>query len=395
MKKRKQIGIIFLATVVLTLIVFVGEQIDRRQDMEVVRNSYGEGKRIEEYEVTIEGEKERIQLEIEEQSYTREEIQEMFDKLLQEMDALVLGENDSWDYVERDLNLFTQLEKYPVQIQWELSSYDVLSLNGKIREEQLVEEGTLVEIRGTISYGEEQVIYIRNARVYPPIREKEDKLLYEIRQKVTQLEESTRETSSFRLPKEVAGKSLEWSRQTESRWYYVLFVGVVLCVFLVYQEQDRKKQQEKKRKEAFTRAYPILISKFAMLLGTGTTIKTAWEKILCNKGDGGMVYEEMQTTLHEMQSGISEAEAYERFGKRCGLTAYMKFGALLSQNLRKGSKGLGDMLRMEAIEAFERRKSMARRLGEEAGSKLLAPMLGMLAVVLIMVMVPAFMTMQI
>ena len=108
-----------------------------------------------------------------------------------------------------------------------------------------------------------------------------------------------------------------------------------------------------------------------------------------------MVYEEMQTTLHEMQSGISEAEAYERFGKRCGLTAYMKFGALLSQNLRKGSKGLGDMLRMEAIEAFERRKSMARRLGEEAGSKLLAPMLGMLAVVLIMVMVPAFMTMQI
>jgi hypothetical protein len=72
----------------------------------------------------------------------------------------------------------------------------------------------------------------------------------------------------------------------------------------------------------------------------------------------------------------------------------MKFGTLLSQNLRKGSKGLSEMLRMEAIQSFEMRKSRAKRLGEEAGTKLLAPMIGMLAVVFIMVMVPAFLSMQ-
>ena len=59
------------------------------------------------------------------------------------------------------------------------------------------------------------------------------------------------------------------------------------------------------------------------------------------------------------------------------------------------SKGLSDMMRMEAIQAFENRKSTAKRLGEEAGTKLLIPMVGMLAVVFIMVMVPAFLSMQI
>jgi hypothetical protein len=66
----------------------------------------------------------------------------------------------------------------------------------------------------------------------------------------------------------------------------------------------------------------------------------------------------------------------------------------LSQNLRKGGKGISEILRVEAIQSFENRKSTAKRLGEEAGTKLLMPMLGMLAVVLIMVMIPAFLTMQ-
>ena len=55
---------------------------------------------------------------------------------------------------------------------------------------------------------------------------------------------------------------------------------------------------------------------------------------------GQLVYEEMGVALREMNSGISEVEAYERFGKRCGVLEYIKFGALLTQNLRKGSRSL-------------------------------------------------------
>ena len=76
-------------------------------------------------------------------------------------------------------------------------------------------------------------------------------------------------------------------------------------------------------------------------------------------------YEEMQKTCREMESGHTEAESYENFGRRCKVQAYVRFGALLSQNLRKGTRGLTELLKMEAIQAFEDRKARARRLGEE------------------------------
>ena len=67
----------------------------------------------------------------------------------------------------------------------------------------------------------------------------------------------------------------------------------------------------------------------------------------------------------------------------------------MSQNLRKGTKGLGDLLKMESVQAFEDRKARAKRMGEEAGTRLLIPMFLMLAEVLIIVVVPAFLSMQI
>ena len=81
--------------------------------------------------------------------------------------------------------------------------------------------------------------------------------------------------------------------------------------------------------------------------------------------------------------------------KECESPVYRKFGMLLSQNLRKGTKGLTNLLQREAQEAFEERKNMAKKLGEEAGTKLMIPLFLMLAVVFVIVTVPAFLTIQI
>ena len=42
------------------------------------------------------------------------------------------------------------------------------------------------------------------------------------------------------------------------------------------------------------------------------------------------------------------------------------------------------------VAAFEQRKNLAKKLGEEAGTKLLLPLFLMLGVVMIMMVVPAF-----
>lgn len=53
------------------------------------------------------------------------------------------------------------------------------------------------------------------------------------------------------------------------------------------------------------------------------------------------------------------------------------------------------LLEQEAEEAFEERKNSAKKLGEEAGTKLLFPMLLMLGIVIAIIMVPALLSFQI
>ena len=129
-------------------------------------------------------------------------------------------------------------------------------------------------------------------------------------------------------------------------------------------------------------------------------MKKAWVKIVQDyekqKDRLGIryAYEEMAAACREMQSGVAEIESYERFGKRCGMNAYRKLASLLEQNLRKGTKGLTALLGTESEQAFEERKASAKRRGEEAGTKLLAPMFFMLAMVLVIVIIPAFLSIQ-
>lgn len=398
----KRIGKILILTVIATVVVFFLENVTDKKTLSVTRKSYGEGEKVEEYEVEVEGETEHhnVQVEVGELQYTESEVEQLFEDVMHTLDAVVLGENESFDCVTYDLNLVTELEEYPVFLQWDLDSYEVMGIDGTIREDQVSKDGTLVQLRGTISYYDAQTVYVRNLLVCEPVREGSEKLRYDIQQEVQKREKETKEEAEFSLPQEVDGKALSWSQKQEKHWYYVLLIGVASSVYLVYREKEQKKQKARQRREELLREYPGMISKFTMLLGTGTTVRGAWEKIVQNYEQQKIqmgkkeVYEEMAKTYREIQGGIAEAEAYEKFGKHCEVMAYVKFGAMLSQNLRKGSKGISEILRMEAIQSFETRKSTAKRLGEEAGTKLLAPMLGMLFVVLIMVMVPALLTMQ-
>ena len=52
-------------------------------------------------------------------------------------------------------------------------------------------------------------------------------------------------------------------------------------------------------------------------------------------------------------------------------------------------------IRNIAFTEFEERKDFAKKLGEEAGTKMLAPMFLMLGVVLVIIVVPAFFSVQI
>jgi hypothetical protein len=145
--------------------------------------------------------------------------------------------------------------------------------------------------------------------------------------------------------------------------------------------------------------YGEFVGELTVLTGAGLSVRQAWNRIVFNMQAGQekgaerkYLYREMLLTKNAMDRGVAEEYAYKDFGRRCGQPPYLRLGSLLETNVRKGSKSLNVMLRQEAEDAFGDRMQLARREGEKISSKLLIPMMLQFVLVLIILMVPAFMS---
>ena len=141
------------------------------------RNPYGGGSRTERLIAETENkEKTEIDVEVKEQLYTTEETTALFDKCIRQLDRLILGENKSLDYVTSDMKLVTQIPEVPVEVEWELSRYDVMNIYGEIQEDVLKEEGIQITLKAVLTYMEDQTMqaqYECMANIYPAAKTKE------------------------------------------------------------------------------------------------------------------------------------------------------------------------------------------------------------------------------
>ena len=159
----------------------------------------------------------------------------------------------------------------------------------------------------------------------------------------------------------------------------------------------RDYQQEKKdRRNRLENEYPQIVSKCAMLLSAGLSVRNAWIRIVAmNDGKNGVnspAYEEMKWAIRQMQKGNSELDVYENFGRRVGLVHYKKLMALFISDKRRGSRNLLEAMNEEMMQAWEEKRRKAKQQGEQVGTKLLIPMMGMLMVVFVIIIVPAFLS---
>ncbi len=71
-------------------------------------------------EVLLEGAAEKIPVEIKvsEQQYSKEEVRELFQRVMRRLDRLILGKNESLDRIEYDMDLVTQVPGEPVGVEW-------------------------------------------------------------------------------------------------------------------------------------------------------------------------------------------------------------------------------------------------------------------------------------
>ena len=173
----------------------------------------------------------------------------------------------------------------------------------------------------------------------------------------------------------------------------IILLGAVIIVCLYIYQRNLFRKREERRKTELESEYPMLIHRLVLYLKAGMNISKALEAITADSEKAGetdsCLYKEICVIRRETDTGISEAEAYERFGKRCGTEKYIKLGSLLVSMLRSGAGGMTDMLGDLADEASMLRREMIKRKGENAGIKLLLPLMMLLCIVMVIIMFPA------
>lgn len=361
------------------------------------RNPYGEGAYEETLQVELAGKQEEIQIYVEEQKYTEADKKRYLKEAEKELNTWFQRVCGDKGEIRQSLSFPDKLEQNPVTLSWSTSQPQILDWEGVLGT-GVAPKGEMVDLMCTITLEEEMKIWQKEVRVYPPRRTEKEALQEEIQGRAEKLSEEN--SKKMYLPETYQGEAVHYRRTAGNTGYLVCVLSVLLGFGIFPLKRERERQKEELRKKEMQRDYPDVLDKLVLFLQAGFSIRKAMEKLAIdyqrNRQKYHMkeraAYEEIVKTCREMEGGVYEADAYERMGKRCKISQYKILSVLLVQNLRKGNQNILELLEREAASAGEERKREARVRGEEASVKLLLPMIMQLMVVLVILMVPAFLS---
>lgn len=333
-----------------------------------------------------------VEFEISARRRSEEEAQELFLRAAENLKERILGENSSLREVVHDLVLVDALPEYDMEIDWRSGNTELIRGDGSVQNKELDEvQNVLLKAKLYYDRWERECTY--EVCVYPYPFTEEEALVRKLYEELEVCGQETAGEQYMKLPDNLGENGIYWKEESQNLMGIAFLLGAVL-VFAVYGRESAKLRKKKReREEELLVDYPEFLSRFILLTGAGMTVRSAWERMLSDYKKSGRkryVYDEMQHTMAQLEVGMPELKAYEEFGRRCAILSYLRFTTILTQNLKKGSSGIAALLRMESEEAFSERKNQARRKGEEAGTKLLFPMGGMLIIVFVLILVPAF-----
>ncbi len=341
----------------------------------------------------IDGDEKDVTVPVLQKQYTSKQLEKKQKEAKKFVNKKYLGENSSPDRITKPLNLVTDIAGNAIKISWKLDADGVVQANGDICNEEL-EEPYQTEIKAVFSYGDIEESITKSITILPK-KKTEQELVWECWQgELVAEQEKSRTEDYLKLPEQAAGKKVSYMEKGVSVFRLIVGLLLFVIVMVILLQEERIRKEIRIRERELKVDYPEFVEHFVLLIGAGLNIKGAWERITMDYKKEGKekhyVYEEMLVSMREMENGMGEARAYELFGKRTGHLQYMKFCTLIVQNLKKGSEDLLRLLDYEVADAFRERKENAKALGEEAGTKLLLPMVLMLAIVFALILYAAF-----
>lgn len=399
-KKTVLMGLIAMVGVVSALSLHLSSRMETKlaEGARLIRNEWGAG----DFKITLlaraEDWSQKIALSVRERQYTVAEKEELMKDIWSILPDLIKGNNQDLRHVTANLNLVTSVKGYPFQISWESGNPDLIESNGKVKRQETSKGGEWITLRAFIKDKQQEVNDVFETSVFllPETLTEEEIFFMELENELVREEMEDDSEKQLILPQRLDGKLINWKEQKKDYSFLVLLLFVLGSVIAGRGLDSDLKKNIQKRNRHLMIEYPGFVSMLRLYLMAGLTIRNAFAKIaddyeVQKKTQGKKyLYQEIKTLCYQLENGMEEEQVYQQWGQRCGEMRYRRLSFLLGVHLKKGNSQLIQLLAQEAYTAQEDRRNYARKIGEEAGTKLLLPMIMMLAVVMMLVLLPAY-----
>ena len=390
---------IILVVIILTVCARLYSHINHEKEFDgtIARNGYGSNSKTVGIEGIIQNKNYPMEVIIAPREYSVEELEQLYLKFVNSLPSLILGENPNLEQISSNLVLREYYDEYPFRTIWNSADIDVIDNSGCIIQQNA---NTSVKLSVKILYEalDFERDYSMKVKVNALKMSEEELIAKQLLQKVVKVEEETRQQDSIKLPSEINGISVEWAMADENNFSALPILGVIAAVLIYFAADIDLSNKVKERQGIMRREYPEFVHKLLLYVNSGMSVKNAMIKVTHDYELYGRIQETNRKVFLEelkgicfcLENGMSESMAYERLGRIMGTIEYIRLGSILTQNLQKGNQMLCERLRIEADKAYEEQILSCRKMGEEASTKLLLPMVLMLLVVMLIIIVPAF-----
>ena len=367
----------------------------------IARPDINKGREVE-LEAVVDGVNYPINFKLEGRKIGKEEALKKLEDAKNFIDRNILGKNSDMENIRTNLYMPSYLEAYGVHVDWESSDLESLFFDGQVLNEHIKEgEERDVKVIASIKLGDftKEVDY--SFKIKAPSLSYEDSARKDIERELERSNKDFEESDRIELPKEVNGKNLTfYERGMNISPSIFLGLGLVMCFMLVLRNKEKNKKLVKEREEELISDYSLLTCKLSIFYEAGISILNSFQLIIKDYMEKRkrktiekrFAYENLMECLTRINNGMSEAAAYLKYGGDCKVKEYRKLGNYLSDNIKKGSSNLSLLLENEVDESFSKKKSLIKTKAEEAGTKLLFPMMIMLGIIMLIVMMPAMMS---
>ena len=416
-EQQKRNIYILLSTIILFLLyIFFGRDKILLNGYRINRTEIGKSDKTYDFYAILENEKIDVSAVVSAKRYTKKTADEEFKKVFNNILISSLGNNKSYENIIYDLDLKNNYGK-GIDAEWKFIPNDddiekyykyisIVNQNGIVNNKNLskdeVIEGNLeVSFSTYISSSEDK--YKSEKYLIPikikkrPISQKEhikNSLLEEI--KNTDLK--SQEKNFIELPNIINGEKISYREKFDFTIIIIPIFGILLMFLLIYRDKYNMKKEELSIKQGLSIDYPQLITKTLLYVGAGMSIRNTLIRISDNYNNNlkeNKTIRVLPIKLEKMKmkllNGISELTALYELSKEIDDRNYTRFFNILIQNIKNGNKDLKLILEIEMDDALYERKMNAKKLAEEASTKLILPLIMIFGIIMAVIIIPAFM----